>query len=88
MTQEKRAKPIVLIVRDGWGHNPFPEWNHANAIHLARTPVDDSIRIGFRMEVCVKRVAAAPCGGRKVSEVSRMPTSATGGGRYLVGAGS
>ena len=47
MTQEKRAKPIVLIVRDGWGHNPFPEWNHANAIHLARTPVDDRLRTHY-----------------------------------------
>ena len=36
-------KPIVLIVRDGWGANPFPEWNHANAVHLARTPVDDRL---------------------------------------------
>ncbi len=33
-------RPLVLIVRDGWGHNPYPEWNHANAVHLARTPVD------------------------------------------------
>jgi len=39
----KRVKPIVLIVRDGWGRNPYPEWNHANAIHLARTPVDDRL---------------------------------------------
>lgn len=37
------ARPIVLIVRDGWGSNPNPEWNHANAIHLARTPVDDRL---------------------------------------------
>ena len=43
VTHQKRAKPIVLIVRDGWGHNPFPEWNHANAIHLAQTPVDDRL---------------------------------------------
>lgn len=38
-----RVKPIVLIVRDGWGHNPYPEWDHANAVHLARTPVDDRL---------------------------------------------
>src|SRR5687768_3446014 len=35
--------PIVLIVRDGWGKNPFPEWNHANAIDLAKHPVDDRL---------------------------------------------
>jgi len=39
----KRTKPIVLIVRDGWGQNPYPEWNHANAVHLARKPVDDRL---------------------------------------------
>lgn len=36
-------KPIVLIVRDGWGTNPHPEWNHANAVYLANTPVDDRL---------------------------------------------
>lgn len=38
-----RRKPVVLIVRDGWGENPYPEWNHANAIHLANTPVADAL---------------------------------------------
>lgn len=37
------SKPVVLIVRDGWGANPHPEWNHANAVHLASTPVDDRL---------------------------------------------
>lgn len=36
-------RPVVLIVRDGWGHNPHPEMNAFNAIHLARTPVDDAL---------------------------------------------
>lgn len=40
-------RPVVLIVRDGWGENPYAEWNHANAIHLARTPVDDALRIAY-----------------------------------------
>ena len=40
MTQLK-IRPMVVIIRDGWGHNPYPEWNRANAIHLAKTPVDD-----------------------------------------------
>ncbi len=38
-----RRKPVVLIVRDGWGENPNPEWNHANAVHLANTPVADAL---------------------------------------------
>lgn len=38
-----RRKPVVLIIRDGWGENPYPQWNHANAIHLANTPVADAL---------------------------------------------
>ena len=40
---EVRKKPVVLIVRDGWGENPHSEWNHANAVHLATTPVSDAL---------------------------------------------
>ncbi len=36
-----QIRPMVIIIRDGWGHNPYPEWNGANAIHLAKTPVND-----------------------------------------------
>ena len=38
-----RRKPVVLIVRDGWGQNPDPKWNHANAVHLANTPIADAL---------------------------------------------
>ena len=38
------TKPTVLIVRDGWGANPHLHWDHANAVHLAQTPVDDALR--------------------------------------------
>ncbi|MFQ5423077.1 MAG: 2,3-bisphosphoglycerate-independent phosphoglycerate mutase, partial [Phycisphaerae bacterium] len=40
-------RPLLLIVRDGWGHNPHVEWNHANAVHLARTPVDERLRAAY-----------------------------------------
>lgn len=36
-------RPLVLIVRDGWGSNPFPQWDHANAVKLAKHPVDDRL---------------------------------------------
>src|SRR5918993_3855597 len=36
-------RPLVLIIRDGWGKNPYPQWNHANAVHLARHPVADRL---------------------------------------------
>jgi 2,3-bisphosphoglycerate-independent phosphoglycerate mutase len=32
-------RPVVLIVRDGWGVNPNPEHDKFNAVKLARTPV-------------------------------------------------
>lgn len=36
-------RPCVIIVRDGWGKNPFPQWDRANAIVQARHPVADRI---------------------------------------------
>ena len=36
-------RPLVLIVRDGWGKNPYPQWNHANAVYLAKHPVADRL---------------------------------------------
>ncbi|OYP33799.1 2,3-bisphosphoglycerate-independent phosphoglycerate mutase [Rhodopirellula sp. MGV] len=40
---EVRRKPVVLIVRDGWGKNPFPKWDSANAVVQAETPVADDL---------------------------------------------
>ena len=40
---EVRRKPVVVVIRDGWGQNPHDEWNHANAVHLAKTPVADKL---------------------------------------------
>jgi 2,3-bisphosphoglycerate-independent phosphoglycerate mutase len=34
----------ILIIRDGWGHNPNPAHDSFNAVKLARTPVDDRLR--------------------------------------------
>lgn len=39
----KSKRPVVLIVRDGWGHNPHPEFNDCNAILLGKTPVNDRL---------------------------------------------
>ncbi len=36
-------KPVVLIVRDGWGENPNPEHDAFNAVKLADTPVADRL---------------------------------------------
>lgn len=33
------SRPLVLIIRDGWGTNPHPEHDAFNAVKLAKTPV-------------------------------------------------
>ena len=38
-----RRRPVVLIVRDGWGQNPDPKWDDCNAVLLANKPVDDRL---------------------------------------------
>ena len=38
-----KKRPVVIIIRDGWGHNPYPGWNKANAVYLGKTPVNDSL---------------------------------------------
>lgn len=48
MAAAKLAKrPLVLIVRDGWGRNPYPEWNKANAVYLAKHPVADKLLVEY-----------------------------------------
>jgi len=42
-TMPATPKPIVLIVRDGWGENPHPEHDAFNAVKLAKTPVTDKL---------------------------------------------
>jgi 2,3-bisphosphoglycerate-independent phosphoglycerate mutase len=36
-------RPMVIMVRDGWGKNPYPQWNSANAVYLAKHPVADRL---------------------------------------------
>ncbi|MGC9259236.1 MAG: 2,3-bisphosphoglycerate-independent phosphoglycerate mutase [Phycisphaerae bacterium] len=36
-------RPMMLIVRDGWGKNPHPEMDSYNAVKLAKHPVDDRL---------------------------------------------
>lgn len=67
-------RPLLLIIRDGWGHNPYPEWNHANAVHLARTPVDDRLRANYpwvQIHTCGEDVGL-PAGVMGNSEVGHQ----------------
>lgn len=45
MTDKRR--PVLLVVRDGWGRNPNPAHNAFNAVHLARKPCDDRLRANY-----------------------------------------
>ncbi len=38
---------MLIIVRDGWGKNPYPQWNNANAVYLARHPVQDRLLASY-----------------------------------------
>src|SRR5437588_8825539 len=47
MSSATIKRPLVLIIRDGWGKNPYPQWNHANAVYLAKHPVDDRLMSAY-----------------------------------------
>ena len=34
---------MVLIIRDGWGENPYSKWDSSNAVRLGKTPVNDRL---------------------------------------------
>lgn len=37
------CRPVILIIRDGWGHNPDPSLNPYNAIFCAKHPTEDRL---------------------------------------------
>jgi len=37
------VRPVVLIIRDGWGYNPNSSEDKYNAVRMAQTPVDDML---------------------------------------------
>ena len=37
-------QPVLLIIRDGWGHNPHAEQAQYNAVALAQKPTDDALQ--------------------------------------------
>lgn len=39
--------PFALIIRDGWGHNPYIHHRAFNAVELARTPASDLLMANF-----------------------------------------
>jgi 2,3-bisphosphoglycerate-independent phosphoglycerate mutase len=42
-----KFRPVVLIVRDGWGRNPHAEQDGFNAVKLGKTPCGDRLLAGY-----------------------------------------
>src|SRR6478735_2492502 len=40
-------KPVLLVIRDGWGKNPDPAQNQTNAVFLAKKPCDDRLHATY-----------------------------------------
>jgi 2,3-bisphosphoglycerate-independent phosphoglycerate mutase len=40
-------KPVLLVIRDGWGKNPDASQNATNAVFLARKPCDDMLHARY-----------------------------------------
>jgi 2,3-bisphosphoglycerate-independent phosphoglycerate mutase len=40
-------KPVLLVIRDGWGKNPDPAQNAFNAVYLAKKPCDDALHARY-----------------------------------------
>jgi len=40
-------KPVLLIIRDGWGKNPHPEQNAFNAVYQAKKACDDRLHAKY-----------------------------------------
>ncbi|MHC5113060.1 MAG: 2,3-bisphosphoglycerate-independent phosphoglycerate mutase [Planctomycetota bacterium] len=72
-------RPVVLVVRDGWGENPHAAHDDFNAVRLARTPVDDALRARWPMTLI-----------RTSGEAVGLPTGTMGNsevGHQNIGAG-
>ncbi|TVP78427.1 MAG: 2,3-bisphosphoglycerate-independent phosphoglycerate mutase [Puniceicoccaceae bacterium] len=54
----EKQKPVVLIIRDGWGENHDASYDAYNAVKLAQTPVADRLTAEFpRTEIAAAGLA-------------------------------
>jgi 2,3-bisphosphoglycerate-independent phosphoglycerate mutase len=47
LSMTTQRKPVLLIIRDGWGKNPDPSQNNTNAVFLAKKPCDDRLHAQY-----------------------------------------
>ncbi|MHC4671077.1 MAG: 2,3-bisphosphoglycerate-independent phosphoglycerate mutase, partial [Planctomycetota bacterium] len=74
MPPELPKRPMVLIIRDGWGHNPDPDLNESNAIYLANTANNDRLMAEYPNTVIASAGEAVglPAGVMGNSEVGHQ----------------
>lgn len=46
-TETDSRKPVLLVIRDGWGQNPDASQNATNAVAMANTPCDDRLQATY-----------------------------------------
>ena len=68
------VRPVVVVVRDGWGHNPDPSHDAFNAVKLAHTPHSDALKDRYPhtlLHTCCRHVGL-PAGTMGNSEVGHQ----------------
>ena len=68
------VRPVVVVVRDGWGHNPDPAHDDFNAVKLADTPHSDALKERYPhtlLHTCCRHVGL-PAGTMGNSEVGHQ----------------
>ena len=70
-------KPVVLIIRDGWGENHDHSYDAYNAVKLANTPIADELTAQYpRTEIHASGLAVGlPKGIMGNSEVGHQNTT-------------
>jgi 2,3-bisphosphoglycerate-independent phosphoglycerate mutase len=75
-------KPVVLIIRDGWGENHDASYDAYNAVKLAKTPIADKLSTEYpRTEIMASGLAVGlPEGIMGNSEVGHQNIGAWSSG--------
>ena len=83
MDKLSRRTPGAGGTRDGWGSNPDPKWNHANAIHLADTPVTNRLLAEYPHVLIHTSGEEVGPAGRGNGATARSATRNIGAGRIV-----
>ena len=65
-------KPVLLIIRDGWGKNPHADQNAFNAVYLAKKACDDALQAKYPRALVAASATTPPGGENFAALVSRL----------------